>query len=82
MDKKHDPIACGLYDRLEEQATLRKQVKLTVREDDGSSHEETGLIKTFQAHDGVEHLIMEDGDRIRLDKITHLNGELFANDVA
>lgn len=79
MSKKYDPIACGLYDRLEEQATLRRQVRLTIREDNGTNHEVTGTIKTFQAHDGVEHLILENGDKIRLDKITHLNGELFAD---
>lgn len=82
MNKKYDPIACGLYDKLEEQATLRNQVVLTVREDDGQVHQEAGIIKTFQAHDGVEHLVMGNGDRIRLDKITHLNGQLFADDLA
>ncbi len=82
MDQKYNPIDCNLYDKLEEQATLRKIAKLTIREDDGSSHEVTGQIKTFQAHDGVEHLIMENGDRIRLDKITHLNGQLFSRNAA
>lgn len=77
MSSKYTPINCDLYDKLEEQATLRKPVRLTLREDDGTVYEQTGIIKTFQAHDGVEHMIMESGDRIRLDKITHLNGELF-----
>jgi Rho-binding antiterminator len=78
MREKYDPIACGLYDRLEAEATLKRTVRLTVKEDDGAVHQVTGLIRTFGAHDGVEHLILEDGTKIRLDKVTHLNGELFA----
>lgn len=77
MTPKYTPVNCDLYDKLEEQATLRRPVRLTLREDDGTVREETGIIKTFQANDGVEHMIMENGNRIRLDKITHLNGELF-----
>ncbi len=80
MSQQYTPINCDLYDRLEAQATLCKAVHLTLLEDDGSTYEEIGLIKTFQAHNGVEHLIMENGKRIRLDKITHLNGELFSTD--
>lgn len=82
MTEKYDPIACGLYDRLEAEATLKRTVRLTVKEDDGSVHQVVGLIKTFSAHNGVEHLIMEDETRIRLDKVTHLNGQLFATGMA
>lgn len=78
MDK-YTPINCDLYDLLEQAATLKNTVRLTVKEDSGAIKQEVGLIKTFTAHDGVEHLIMEDGTKIRLDKITHLNGELFTN---
>lgn len=81
MSEKYDPIACGLYDRLEAEATLKRLVRLTVKEDNGALHQVVGLIKTFSARDGVEHLIMEDDTKIRLDKITHLNGELFASNV-
>lgn len=82
MSQKYNPIDCGLYDKLEAEATLKNTVRLTVKEDDSTIHEEVGQIKTFQAQDGVEHLIMENGTRIRLDKITHLNGKLFSKNVA
>lgn len=77
--EKYTPINCDLYDLLEQAATLKNTVRLTVREETGAIQQVVGLIKTFTAHDGVEHLIMENGTRIRLDKITHLNGELFTN---
>jgi Rho-binding antiterminator len=77
MSEKYNPIACGLYDRLETEATLKRTVRLTVKEDNATELQVVGLINTFSAHDGVEHLIMEDGTKIRLDKVTHLNGELF-----
>ncbi len=82
MTEKYDPIACGLYDRLEAEATLKHTVRLTVKEDDGAVHQVIGLIRTFSAHNGVEHLIMEDNTKIRLDKVTHLNGQLFVADIA
>lgn len=79
MDTKYTPINCDLYDLLEEAATLKKVITLTIKEDNGTTQQVVGLIKTFTAHDGVEHLIMEDTTKIRLDKITHLNGEPFIN---
>ncbi len=79
MSMKYTPINCDLYDVLEAAATLKDNVRLTIKEDTGAIHQVVGLIKTFTAHEGVEHLIMEDGTRVRLDKITHLNGEPFVN---
>lgn len=79
MDTKYTPINCDLYDFLEEAATLKKAVTLTIKEDNGAINQLVGVIKTFTAHNGVEHLIMEDATRLRLDKITHLNGEPFIN---
>ncbi len=79
MGSNYTPINCDLYDYLEQAATLKKLVQLTVTEDDGNTKVIPGIIKTFSAQNGVEHLILENGTRIRLDKISHLDGSIFAN---
>ncbi len=66
------PIACDFHDRLEALATLRRRVRLTLKDGDagpaGASAE--GLIADIYTRaDKQEFLRLDDGTEIRLDRI-------------
>lgn len=74
MSDNCNNIDCSLHDELESMATRREQVVFQHLVD-GKLQKSEGIIKTFSSKNGVEHLISEDDQHIRLD---HL---LFANQV-
>jgi transcriptional antiterminator Rof (Rho-off) len=64
----YTPIDCSLYDHYEAAATLKQQVQLTLA--DGSTAE--GRITDLFIQDAAEHLRLDNGRTIRLDRITGL----------
>lgn len=66
------PIDCSFYDRLEEAATLRREVRLRYRDGDMEA-EVRGVIADLGIADGAEWLTMEDGFRLRLDQLIALD---------
>jgi transcriptional antiterminator Rof (Rho-off) len=64
-DSGYQPIPCDFHDQLEEAATLRRKVKLTL-----DSGEHTGLIRDiYTTGEKEEFLRLDDGTDIRLDRI-------------
>jgi transcriptional antiterminator Rof (Rho-off) len=64
-DNGYQPVACDFHDQLEEAATLRRKVKLTL--DHGEC---TGLIRDiYTTETKEEFLLLDDGAEIRLDRI-------------
>ena len=66
------PIACDFHDRLEALATLRRRVRLTLKDGDGGTGGASaeGLIADiYTREDKQEFLRMDDGTEIRLDQI-------------
>lgn len=73
-NEEYRPIDCGLYDRLEEAATLKRRVVIRYRDELGEISEIEGRIKDLQVRDGAEWMVLEDGVMIRLDHILAFDG--------
>lgn len=63
------PIECALYDRLEEAATIKRPVTLVLS--DGSTMK--GKIDDLFVRDGAEWMRLQNGEEIRLDRITRMD---------
>ena len=68
MEDNYKNIACSFYDQLEAFATLKKDVKITFSENE-KSKTVTSKIVDFETKDKQEFMILEDGSKIRLDKL-------------
>ena len=71
------PIACDLYDRLEEAATLRRIVRIGYRDGKGEMAVTQGRIVDLRVSEGAEWMVLEDGFTLRLDRILALGDEPF-----
>ncbi len=69
------PIDCSFYDRLEEAATLKKEVNLSYWDKDKLT-EARIIIKDIKNKNKVEWLVLGNDLEIRLDYIHSLNGVL------
>ena len=65
---RYKPIDCNFYDELEALATFKKQVEIQAENNDGPFILQ-GIINDFRIIDGAEHLVMSDGQLLRLDYI-------------
>ncbi len=65
----YTPIACSLHDELEALAVRREQVRIRFQDADGGEREVAGTIADIRARGGAEHLRMDDGTTIRLDRL-------------
>jgi transcriptional antiterminator Rof (Rho-off) len=72
QDEAYRPIACDFHDRLEAFATLRRRVRLTLKDGDaaGEGASVEGLIADiYTREDKREFLRLDSGAEIRLDRI-------------
>jgi transcriptional antiterminator Rof (Rho-off) len=72
QDEAYRPIACDFHDRLEAFATLRRRVRLTLKDEDAVGEEASaeGLIADiYTREDKKEFLRLDTGEEIRLDRI-------------
>lgn len=74
MNEKYQPIACGLYDRLEELATLRKECEIVYLDEGNQECKLTDRITGLKSFQGAEYLSTSTGTTIRLDKLISVNG--------
>lgn len=65
----YQPISCDLYDWLEIAASWQLPVTLTTR--DGRQRDDR--IRTMEAKDGVEYLLLHGGERLSLAELTTLS---------
>ncbi len=76
MDKPnadYHPIACSFHDRLEDWAIRRTPVEIVWR--DGEIQQITTVcIADVFAQDGADHLRLDSGEVIRLDRLVSVNG--------
>ena len=76
MKKSYHPISCSLYDELEMMAMRRTSVQIETINENGGASKADGIIRTFQTNeDKEEFLLLENGEKIRLDRIHALNGK-------
>lgn len=65
----YQPISCDLYDWLEIAASWHLPVTLTCRD----GRQWSDRIRTIEARDGVEYLLLEGGERLCLAKLATLD---------
>ncbi len=77
MNDTYKPLSCSLYDRLETLSTLAKKCEISFIGPDGENLTSIGKIVDLRAVKGEEFLFLEDGTKIRLDKIISTDGQSF-----
>jgi Rho-binding antiterminator len=71
--QNYTPIDCDFHDRIESLATLRRRVDVVHESDAGSEAVSEGIIADlYTAPTKEEFLRMDDGTRIRLDRIVSI----------
>lgn len=75
----YTPISCDFHDVLEATALRRHPVAIHFVDNDGSPRQSVAVIVDITAHDGVEHLQLDDGTRIRLDHLVEVDGQRLAD---
>jgi Rho-binding antiterminator len=74
MTSTYVPINCEFHDVLEATATTRRRVAVLYIADDGQQQTVRARITDLQASNGVEHMVLDDEKRIRLDAILSVDG--------
>jgi Rho-binding antiterminator len=74
MTSTYVPINCEFHDVLEATATTGRRVAVLYIDDDGQQQTVRARITDLQASNGVEHMVLDDGKRIRLDAILSIDG--------
>lgn len=72
----YEPIDCSLHDRIEEHATLHKDVRIVYRNGMDVT-EVTDRITDWFAKDGEEFMRTANGLTVRLDRIVSIDGVAF-----
>jgi Rho-binding antiterminator len=70
----YHPIDCGLHDRLEALATLRRRVRIEYRAEPDAVESIDDRIADIVTRDGAEYLRTETGLEIRLDALVRVDG--------
>lgn len=68
----YKPVDCGLQDKLEATATLKRVANISYRNEAGEKETVEGKIVDIYAEDGADYCKVEDGTVIRLDKLETL----------
>jgi Rho-binding antiterminator len=68
-------VSCDFHDQLEAWATLRQPCQITYRDGANELIEVQGRIVDVYAADKADFLKLNNGTRIRLDKIVSVNGK-------
>lgn len=72
---KYQPINCGYYDELEALATQGKSVLIQFYNTAGQEQELQAKIITFESRDAAEYLVLDNGVKIRLDRLISVDNK-------
>lgn len=70
----YQPINCEFHDLLEAHATLRKAVRIGIRDESGTVQHHTATITDLYAQNGAEFMSISTGETVRLDQIEEIDG--------
>lgn len=73
MAEKYNPISCDFFDQLD-LAMNRKIPSTVVYLDNDEKKTLKGLVETMSVIDGKEYMILNTGEKIRLDLVLTFNG--------
>ncbi|MEL6157678.1 MAG: hypothetical protein AAGJ95_04550 [Cyanobacteria bacterium J06554_11] len=65
----YTPVGCGLHDKLEAIATLRRSAQITYRDAAGETTEIESKIVDIYADDGADYCKLDNGAIVRLDRL-------------
>lgn len=77
MNNNYRPIDCSFHDHLEASASLKKCVCLEFFLENGQLKNTKAVIDNIYAKEGEEYLSLDNGETVRLDRITKLNNLVF-----
>ena len=78
-ERGYRPIDCSLHDQLESAATLKKKVRITLRDSAGRSvHVDDQIVDIFTKA-GVEYVKLGSGREVRLDDLQEVDGVTFSD---
>ena len=71
----YNPISCEFFDQLN--VAMQRKIPSTVVFLKNEEKKETikGIVKTMEVVDGIEFMVLETKERIRLDKVITFNGK-------
>lgn len=72
-EKTYQPIACGIYDQLEDLATRKVFCRIHYKDDIHAYHRTTALIKDFETRNKEEYMLLSTGEEVRLDRLVKIN---------
>lgn len=70
----YEPISCAIHDQLEALAVRGRTIRLVYRTSRGAAERVRSRILDIYASEGAEYLLLENGQRIRLDRIVEFRG--------
>lgn len=72
MEEDYKPINCSFYDYFEKYATLRKRVKLRIKDSSDEEVEVESLIHDLKTEDKAEYALLDNNEWVRLDRIVSI----------
>jgi len=75
----YNPISCEFFDQLN--VAMQRKIPSTVvyikKEENKEQTKETakGIVKTMEVIDGIEYLVLDSKEKIRLDSVLTFNGK-------
>ncbi len=72
--REYRPVGCDIHDKLESLATLHQPAEITYTGPQGVEHRSCGHIEDVYTEGKAEYLRLDDGEVIRLDWITSVDG--------
>ncbi|MFA9219095.1 MAG: hypothetical protein ACEQSK_18585 [Sphingomonadaceae bacterium] len=76
-EQNYQPISCELHDVLEAAATLRKRVAVMALDADGARTTREARITDIFGKNGIEYVVLDSGETIRLDALAEVDGVAF-----
>ena len=73
-NQPYQPISCSFYDELELLAIRQKECEIIYRDGAGTLQSTTTKIVDFKIEEKVEYMILENGEKIRLDFLISVDG--------
>jgi Rho-binding antiterminator len=74
------PINCEFHDVLESLATTGASATIVFRNESGTIERRSAAIADVYARDGEEFLVLDTGERLRLDRLLEVDGEKLVDD--
>ncbi|MFT5263236.1 MAG: Rho-binding antiterminator [Polaribacter sp.] len=73
----YKPIDCNLYDEVVLLIMRKQKIKIDYQNEAGKDLEAETILKDVFAKEGEEFILLENGERVRLDRLSKIDGREF-----